>query len=78
MRLVRYKQYNTPIFSSLSNHYGMDVKFLQLAIKGKPLVQKLYMQTAFFKKYHGLKEMSAFPESGKEKCRLLKAQKVKE
>lgn len=58
---------------TLNNYYGMDEKFLQLAIKGKPLVEKLYTQTTDFRnKYYQIEELSEFPEKAHEKCRLLK------
>lgn len=65
---------------TLNNYYGMDEKFLQLAIKGKPLVEKLYAQTTDFRnKYYQTEELSAFPENAHKKCCLLKKErKVKE
>ena len=69
---------NTLVHSliSLNNYYGMDDKFLQLAIKGKPLVETLYQQTtAFRNKYYKVDEMPSFPEKAHDRCRLIKKKK---
>ena len=61
---------------TLNNYYGMDDKFLQLAIKGKPLVDELYNQTTDFRnKYYEIEKLPDFPEKAHEKCRLLKKNK---
>ena len=58
---------------TLNNYYGMDEKFLQLAIKGKPLLETLYTQTTEFRnKYYQINELPTFSEKAYEKCRLLK------
>ena len=63
---------------TLNNYYGMDKKFLELAKRGKPLVDSLYTQTTAFRNaYYELSEMPPFPEMVHEKCRLLK-EKTKE
>ena len=63
---------------TLNNYYGMDEKFLQLAVRGKPLVEKLYRQTTEFRnEYYNLSELPPFPEKAYGKCRLLK-EKAKE
>lgn len=72
------KERNTLVHAlvTLNNYYGMDDKFLQLAVKGKPLVEKLYSQTTEFRnKYYELNEMPEFPEQAHSKCRLLKKTK---
>lgn len=69
------KERNTLVHAlvTLNNYYGIDDKFLQLAVKGKPLVEKLYSQTTDFRnKYYELTEMPEFPEQAHSKCRLLK------
>ncbi len=61
---------------TLNNYYGMDEKFLQLAVRGKPLVERLYVQTTEFRnKYYQLEELSEFPERVCEKCRPLQKRK---
>ena len=69
------KERNTLVHAlvSLNNYYGMDDKFLQMAIKGKPLVEKLYSQTTNFRnQYYQISEMPSFPDKAREKCKLLK------
>lgn len=75
------KERNTLVHAlvSLNNYYGIDDKFLKLAVKGKPLVEKLYSQaTQFRNQYYGLEEMPTFPCEVEKKCRLLKTDKSKE
>lgn len=63
---------------TLNNYYDMDAKFLELAKRGKPLVDSLYTQTTAFRNaYYELSEMPLFPEMVHKKCRLLK-EKIKE
>ena len=58
---------------SLNNYSGMDKKFLNLAKRGKALVEQLYQQTTQFRnEYYKLEEMSEFPKIAKQKCRLKK------
>ena len=58
---------------TLNNYDGMDKKFLDLAKRGKPLVEELYKQTtAFRNEYYEIEAMSAFPEEAENKCRLKK------
>lgn len=58
---------------TLNNYYGMDQKFLDLAKKGKPLVEKLYGETTGFRnEYYKLPTLPDFPTSASEKCYLLK------
>lgn len=69
------KERNTLVHAlvTLNNYYGMDEKFLQLAAKGKPLVEKLYSQTTSFRnEYYQLTAMPEFPEKAHSRCRLLK------
>lgn len=48
--------------TTLNNYYGMDQKFLALAKRGEPLVNKLYSETtAFRSKYYEATEMPVFP-----------------
>ena len=64
---------------SLNNYYGMDDKFLLLAKKGKPLVERLYSQTTDFRNdYYKLSELPAFPEKAHKSCRLLKQKKTED
>lgn len=57
---------------TLSNYYDMDDKFLQLAIKGKPLVDQLYFQTTNFRnEYYRIAKLPMFPEGVFGKCRLI-------
>lgn len=56
---------------TLNNYVGMDKKFLDLAKKGKLLVEQLYQQTTQFRnKYYEMESMSAFPKCAEEKCSL--------
>lgn len=58
---------------TLNNYSGMDKKFLELAKRGKPLVEKLYKQTtAFRNEYYEIETMPVFPEDAENKCRLKK------
>lgn len=58
---------------TLNNYSGMDKKFLDLAKRGKPLVEKLYKQTtAFRNEYYEIETMPVFPEDAENKCRLKK------
>ncbi len=61
---------------SLNNYYGMDKRFLELAKKGKPLVEKIYKETTSFRnKYYEIENAPAFPEGASERCYLLKSKK---
>ncbi len=58
---------------TLNNYPGMDKKFLDLAKRGKPLVEKLYQQTtAFRNEYYEIESLPVFPENAETKCRLKK------
>lgn len=58
---------------TLNNYSGMDKKFLNLAKRGKPLVEELYKQTtAFRNEYYEIETMPVFPEDAENKCRLKK------
>ncbi len=58
---------------TLNNYSGMDKSFLDLAKRGKPLVERLYQQTTVFRnKYYEIETMPIFPENAEEKCRLKK------
>lgn len=64
---------------TLNNYYGMDEKFLDLAKRGKPLVEKLYKETTDFRNtYYELDEMPPFPEDVRKKCRPLQQQEKRE
>lgn len=74
------KERNTLVHAlvTLNNYYGMDEKFLQLAVRGKPLVEKLYSQTTEFRnEYYKMDKLQPFPEEAHKKCRLFK-EKAKE
>lgn len=61
---------------TLNNYSGMDKKFLDLAKKGQPLVEKIYKETTMFRnKYYGQEFLPAFPINVSEKCYLLKQKK---
>lgn len=61
---------------TLNNYYGMDKKFLDLAKKGKPLVEAIYSQTTIFRNcYYKLENAPLFPVQASEKCYLLKTRK---
>ncbi len=56
---------------TLNNYEGMDKKFLDLAKRGKPLVDKLYEQTTEFRNiYYDSEEIPAFPTRAEDKCQL--------
>lgn len=58
---------------TLNNYSGMDKKFIDLAKKGKPLVEQLYQQTTQFRnKYYEIESMPEFPEKSEKSCRLKK------
>ena len=60
---------------TLNNYEGMDEKFLELAVRGKPLVEQLYKQTTKFRMYYyEIESLPEFPTKAEKKCRL----KVKE
>lgn len=63
---------------TLNRYYGMDEKFLDMAKKGQPLVEKLYEETTIFRnRYYEISVMPCFPESVYEKCRLCKKEEKK-
>lgn len=56
---------------TLNNYSGMDKRFLDLAKRGKPLVEQLYAQTTDFRtEYYKIDSMPTFPENSEQKCRL--------
>ena len=61
---------------TLNNYQGMDKKFLDLAKKGKLLVEAIYSQTTVFRNdYYRLKTIPDFPQSASDKCYLFKTKK---
>lgn len=61
---------------TLNNYHGMDKKFLDLAKKGKLLVETIYKQTTVFRNgYYRLETVPEFPQKASEKCYLLKTKK---
>jgi len=75
------KERNTLVHSllTLNNYEGMDDKFLTLARRGKPLVERLYAETTEFRtKYYELAELPPLFEKAMKSCRLLKKQIEKE
>lgn len=62
---------------TLNNYAGMDKKFLDLAKRGKPLVEELYKQTtAFRNEYYEIDAMPVFREDAENKCRLKKKEET--
>lgn len=75
------KERNTLVHAlvTLNNYDGMDKKFLDLAKQGKPLVEKIYLETtAFRNQYYEMEKMPEFPEKALSSCRLLKKPDEKE
>jgi len=58
---------------SLNNYRGIDKKFLDLAKKGRTILEKLYKQTTNFRNiYYQLDELPEIPTKVIDKCRLIK------
>ena len=56
---------------TLNNYEGIDEKFLDLAVRGKPLVEQLYKQTTKFRiHYYEIESLPEFPKKAEKKCRL--------